>query len=230
MFAGAYYLLFRASIEKQGWNACFFFQEKTEENQINNTRNSLQEQLKDLEENRLLYSTCLDDITRCDFVLAQKHFADDRVPMARTSSYIYKYEIQTYIIEKAIFAYEKLTIRVISTGKETVNSRELKEDGTERTGDIKRDARSFIKDLLEETQQKITTVSRRLEGVNSAKPKGHVWGFWDFFYFSVITQCTVGYGDILPNTTLIRMLVALQIIVGLFLMGIVINIIMTRNA
>lgn len=42
----------------------------------------------------------------------------------------------------------------------------------------------------------------------------HVWSFWDFLYFSAITQSTVGYGDILPNSTVVRMIVVLQVLVG----------------
>jgi len=42
------------------------------------------------------------------------------------------------------------------------------------------------------------------------------WNFIDFFYFSTITQATVGYGDMLPNSTFIRFLVALQTLIGIF--------------
>lgn len=43
------------------------------------------------------------------------------------------------------------------------------------------------------------------------------WNFFDFFYFSTITQATVGYGDMLPNATYIRVLVALQTLIGIFI-------------
>jgi hypothetical protein len=43
------------------------------------------------------------------------------------------------------------------------------------------------------------------------------WNFFDFFYFSTITQATVGYGDMLPNSTYIRILVALQTLIGIFI-------------
>jgi hypothetical protein len=43
------------------------------------------------------------------------------------------------------------------------------------------------------------------------------WNFIDFFYFSTITQATVGYGDMLPNSTFIRFLVALQTLIGVFI-------------
>lgn len=52
-----------------------------------------------------------------------------------------------------------------------------------------------------------------------------IWSFWDFFYFSAITQATVGYGDILPNSTMVRLFVVLQVLIGLLMLGISINIV-----
>ncbi len=44
-------------------------------------------------------------------------------------------------------------------------------------------------------------------------------GFFDFIYFSVITATSTGYGDILPNSTTIRILVSTEIFLSLFLFG-----------
>jgi hypothetical protein len=49
------------------------------------------------------------------------------------------------------------------------------------------------------------------------------WSFWDFFYFSAITQFTVGYGDILPNATSVRLVVVLQTFVAALLLVVVLN-------
>lgn len=46
---------------------------------------------------------------------------------------------------------------------------------------------------------------------------------WDFIYFSIVTITTLGYGDIIPNTSFIRMMVAIESISGIILMGIAIN-------
>jgi hypothetical protein len=46
------------------------------------------------------------------------------------------------------------------------------------------------------------------------------WTFEDFLYFSVITQATVGYGDILPNSSAIRVCVIIQVMIGLVILGI----------
>jgi hypothetical protein len=51
------------------------------------------------------------------------------------------------------------------------------------------------------------------------------WGYVDFVYFSAITQLTVGYGDILPNTTLVRVLVIVQSLVAVLMLVLVINLV-----
>lgn len=45
------------------------------------------------------------------------------------------------------------------------------------------------------------------------------WGLLDFLYFSAVTTTTLGYGDILPNSTLARVLVMLNTISGVFMLG-----------
>jgi hypothetical protein len=51
-----------------------------------------------------------------------------------------------------------------------------------------------------------------------------VWSYWDFLYFSAITQFTVGYGDILPNSTSVRIVVLLQTCIAALLLVVVINV------
>lgn len=46
---------------------------------------------------------------------------------------------------------------------------------------------------------------------------------FDFIYFSVVTITTLGYGDILPNSKLIRLFIMIESISGVTLMGILIS-------
>lgn len=50
-----------------------------------------------------------------------------------------------------------------------------------------------------------------------------VWRFIDFIYFSTITQSTVGYGDIQPNSSLVRTVVVWQILTGYLILVVLIN-------
>jgi hypothetical protein len=55
----------------------------------------------------------------------------------------------------------------------------------------------------------------------------YIWSYWDFLYFSAITQFTVGYGDILPNSTPVRLIVILQTCIAALLLVVVINVVLT---
>ncbi|HEY6769659.1 MAG TPA: potassium channel family protein [Candidatus Sulfotelmatobacter sp.] len=59
-------------------------------------------------------------------------------------------------------------------------------------------------------------------------PLSDVWSFIDFLYFSTMTQTTVGYGDILPNSSAVRKVVMLQVLVGYALVLIVLNLVLSR--
>lgn len=56
------------------------------------------------------------------------------------------------------------------------------------------------------------------------------WSYFDFIYFSAITQFTVGYGDILPNSQSVRMVVTIQTCVAAGLLVVVINLLGPKPA
>lgn len=55
------------------------------------------------------------------------------------------------------------------------------------------------------------------------EPLPRIWSFRDFLYFSIVTQTTLGYGDILPNSSTVRTIVAIQVLLGLALFVVIIN-------
>jgi hypothetical protein len=71
---------------------------------------------------------------------------------------------------------------------------------------------SLIKVVAEEQKQTGDSLRLQIEG------KGNL-GLIDFCYFSAITMTTVGYGDILPNSRLVRLVVMFQTLVGVFYVG-----------
>ncbi|KAA8672984.1 potassium channel family protein [Clostridium sp. MT-14] len=42
---------------------------------------------------------------------------------------------------------------------------------------------------------------------------------WNFMYFSAVTMTTLGYGDIVPNSTIVRILVMLETVFGVTIVG-----------
>src|SRR5262249_43251137 len=65
----------------------------------------------------------------------------------------------------------------------------------------------------------------KIVSLNTEAPQ--VWSVVDFLYFSLISQTTVGFGDILPNSTGVRAVVGLQVILGYVLLIVVLNVILT---
>lgn len=76
--------------------------------------------------------------------------------------------------------------------------------------------------------QSIAVHSKKLQADPGALTE--MWPYWDFVYFSGISLTTVGYGDILPNKTLIRMLVLAEILLGVFLLVCVLNLLIAETA
>lgn len=65
--------------------------------------------------------------------------------------------------------------------------------------------------VLEEKQE----LEQSLSITKASIKKQEIFNYCDFFYFSIITSTTIGYGDILPNSTMIRMIVCLQSLISI---------------
>lgn len=53
-------------------------------------------------------------------------------------------------------------------------------------------------------------------------------GVFDYFYFSVVTFTTLGYGDIVPVTVLEKVIVGIEVLLGFTMLGVLINLIKRR--
>jgi hypothetical protein len=60
---------------------------------------------------------------------------------------------------------------------------------------------------------------KSIQAIQAALASRPEWELLDFCYFSAITLTTVGYGDIVPNSRLVRMLVMSQAIIGIAYVG-----------
>jgi Ion channel len=81
--------------------------------------------------------------------------------------------------------------------------------------------RELSKTWISDWEDREQELQNRIEIFKTVSPD--IWSFWDFFYFSAITQFTVGYGDILPNATSVRLVVVLQTFVAALLLVVVLN-------
>lgn len=84
--------------------------------------------------------------------------------------------------------------------------------------------RNALPDWQNEVNRRREEAAEQVSSLDTNSPD--VWTYWDFLYFSTITQTTVGFGDILPNSTPIRMLVSGQILAGYALLVVVLNIVL----
>jgi len=74
---------------------------------------------------------------------------------------------------------------------------------------------------LQQGEKKLARYQQQLKTLE--KDSSALWSYWDFFYFSASTQTTLGYGDILPNSSLVRRLVMGQVFFGLTILVLLIN-------
>ncbi|MFN7161070.1 MAG: potassium channel family protein [Candidatus Gracilibacteria bacterium] len=51
---------------------------------------------------------------------------------------------------------------------------------------------------------------------------------FDYVYYSVVTFCTLGFGDILPHTTLQRVVACIEVVTGYTMLGMFLNLIQKR--
>ena len=78
------------------------------------------------------------------------------------------------------------------------------------------DLRTKLLKLIDTFLEQRSHLLKKLQNDVLLRPE---WNYFDFCYFSAITMTTVGYGDILPNSGIVRLLVLLHSIIGVFFVG-----------
>jgi len=91
----------------------------------------------------------------------------------------------------------------------------------------------FLNNIIHSTKNIINDINIELRNIEEQRIRKEVWNYWDFFYFSLMTMSTTGFGDIIPNNTFIRLMVVLEIFIGIiltiFLINFVIKIYIYKN-
>jgi hypothetical protein len=86
--------------------------------------------------------------------------------------------------------------------------------------------KKFLKQIEYERKWVLVESMKKMIELNAVEDdKVDIWSYIDFLYFSVITQGTVGYGDIIPNCRLVRVLVATQVVIGYMILVVIINLV-----
>ena len=82
----------------------------------------------------------------------------------------------------------------------------------------------FVRDALPKIRADLAATLPQPSRADDPAPS--LWTYTDFVYFSAITQSTVGYGDILPNSTAVRRVVLAQLAIAYLLLVVVVNIVL----
>ena len=91
-----------------------------------------------------------------------------------------------------------------------------------------RDTEEFItvaKSGIQSFSRRSIELEQKIRSLSTDSPK--VWSIMDFIYFSTIIQATVGLGDILPNSTLVRCLVVSQVLIGYLILMVALNMVVS---
>jgi hypothetical protein len=208
VFAVIYYRLYRRRRSHFTFNSDVLSQQK------NLVRNDIQESLKITTIELQLLSEALDYVQN----LGIKHLGrEEKQFFDLTSGRImlfYRYDAASEGIGT------QCNITFYSAGYARIGCRAIDEWW-------QRDPVVVLNDVRQEIIEQEKSLQERLGTISTDTPD--VWSFWDFIYFSTITQTTVGYGDILPNSTKIRLCVCAQIILGYSIIIVVLNLVFASH-
>lgn len=155
---------------------------------------------------------------------------DKRQPFSLTSSnqvVVNTSEFRYSYVFVGISDVVGIGLRVSDNAGNEVESIHVPDSGG-RLPTTSKDWRRVTTGLLSAVETRIKETERQLESLSGDGPY-YVWSFWDFLYFSSITQSTVGFGDIVPNGRAVRVLVMSQLLVTTTLLILVLNVVLWRE-
>lgn len=170
-------------------------------------------------EHKLYLLTLIEGKPEVGFKAAQSHQKGDSLKHKITKSV----EIE-FIVVQDIPAGDKIHFIAHNNGKKvdfSVSNNWIQYPEHEQvlslyySGSVE-DFHSRISELINTYQENIENLISDVELVFKGRPE---WNTLDFCYFSAVTLTTLGYGDILPNSSLVRMIVMSQAIVGIVYAG-----------
>lgn len=136
------------------------------------------------------------------------------------SEYQYIFRTESAMIAPGgVVTYHTLTVK--DNRDHVVRELTLPEDAFHRFPRNNEDGKKVTKDLISYYESYVSEIRRRLGTLTGSYPE--IWSYWDFLYFSAITQTSVGYGDILPNSTRVRVVVVIHLLLSTAMLVLVIN-------
>jgi hypothetical protein len=119
------------------------------------------------------------------------------------------------------------SLRLTAFSKTGIETTYVEMTGWRKIPIARSEAIRAVEDVFGALNAKMERLRKRSKLVSVSPVRS--WSYLDFLYFSTVTQTTLGYGDILPNSTTVRMVVTIQIVVGLAVLGVLINIVLRRR-
>jgi hypothetical protein len=88
-----------------------------------------------------------------------------------------------------------------------------------------RDAQKTLNNLIKLLQERRSKLKVKIkENIQMTSS----WNFFDFLYFSTVTITTLGYGDIIPNSTPLRVTVITETIIGILFLAYALSLFRSR--
>jgi hypothetical protein len=213
LFAGLYLWLYRKN------EANFFFpRDPVFENRLQRQKESLIEKRAQIEDHLQTLDELIEYVTEhADQLKSSSGSVDLELPDGRQ----YRFEHHEDVNATGPDVYVSTKLTVLDRAGSELRSIWLDHDGFAIPSDALGMSRA-LSAYCEEWQRNRTHIENQLAAVQSGRV---LWSFEDFLYFSVLTQTTLGCNDMIPNSTKVRRLVLLQMLVAFAILVVLVNVV-----